>query len=244
MISEQELMVKTGHRFSSLPTSPYVCYQEWHDTLFLHFRVDAAMLVPMLPPTVKLETFHGEAWLSMVIFTLKNTSPRYFINYPVFRNFQEMNIRTYVRHRGQSGIYMFRVTTNHTLFAMLSKYLMGIPYEQASLSVKGSIYCASAPGIHLDAACLPGVELEDKSAFDEWITERYVLYELKKGSVYRYDIHHMPWQLKSVDWCKSHFFYKEGELQVTQHDLFAVHMAAPQAVVLWPPVKIDESLSK
>src|SRR5262245_10940134 len=75
----------------------------WLDCLFLHFTVSAAAVKPLLPPRLEVESFGGSAWISYVLFRL-SVRPAWLPAVPGFSSLAELNIRTYVRHRGHSGI--------------------------------------------------------------------------------------------------------------------------------------------
>src|SRR5438477_319014 len=46
---------------------------DWRDALFVHFRVDPALLQPSVP--LPLDLFDGQAYISLVAFTQHNLRP-------------------------------------------------------------------------------------------------------------------------------------------------------------------------
>ena len=79
----------------------------WHDLLFLHWRVPAASLRAHLPPELELETFDGDAWLGVVPFRMVDTRFRWLPRVPTAHTFPELNLRTYVRAGGRSGVWFW-----------------------------------------------------------------------------------------------------------------------------------------
>lgn len=78
----------------------------------LHWQVDADLLDEALPPGINVETFYGKAWVSLVVFSVKDMH-LWTIRMPdKIGAFEEINFRTYVEIDGVPGIYMFSVETD------------------------------------------------------------------------------------------------------------------------------------
>src|SRR4051794_8028305 len=105
MSSIHHILQQTSHRPFPMPETPWKYYQEWHQVLFAHWKVPAELLSPLLPPGLTLQLYEGEAWVSLVAFTVKKLRPRIFPPFPPLSNFHEVNMRTYVLRKGKPGIY-------------------------------------------------------------------------------------------------------------------------------------------
>jgi uncharacterized protein YqjF (DUF2071 family) len=71
----------------------------WRNLLFAHWPIEADELRPLIPPSLEIETFDGQAWIGIVPFHLT-------IRYrwmPLAVSFPEVNVRTYVRRGEQTG---------------------------------------------------------------------------------------------------------------------------------------------
>src|SRR6186713_2483162 len=68
-----KLLGTTSHRPWDLPIGSWRYYQEWNDTLFLHWNVPASELIKVIPKGLPLDTFNGEGWISLVAFTMERT---------------------------------------------------------------------------------------------------------------------------------------------------------------------------
>ena len=64
------------HRQYPPPTSPWVMRMVWDDLLFEHWRVEPALLRPLIPAGLELETFDGAAWLGVVPFQMTGVRVR------------------------------------------------------------------------------------------------------------------------------------------------------------------------
>ncbi|HEU0137817.1 MAG TPA: DUF2071 domain-containing protein, partial [Flavobacterium sp.] len=102
----------TSNRNYPLPVGPWKYYQEWHQVLFLHWKIDAAELLPYLPPGLEIDMHEGQAWISLVPFSVRKMKLRGLPVLPYFSEFEEINLRTYVIKDNVPGIYMFSIETN------------------------------------------------------------------------------------------------------------------------------------
>ena len=66
----------TAHRPWALPEGPWVMAQRWNRLLFAHWRVPAESVRTLLPRALPLDTFDGEAWVTITPFHLTHARPR------------------------------------------------------------------------------------------------------------------------------------------------------------------------
>ena len=78
---------QTTHRPWTLPASPWVLAQSWHNLLFAHWPMPASIMRALIPPELQLDTFDGEAWISVVPFEMQNVHPRGLPTVPWLSNF-------------------------------------------------------------------------------------------------------------------------------------------------------------
>jgi len=69
----------------------------WFNLLMLNYEVDADILKPYIPPATELDLWQGKALVSMVGFLFKDTRVK-GIQWPLHINFEEVNLRFYVKH--------------------------------------------------------------------------------------------------------------------------------------------------
>lgn len=70
---------------------------QWNNLLMLNYEVDPDILKPFLPPATELDLWEGKALVSMVGFMFLDTKVL-GIKWPFHANFEEVNLRFYVRH--------------------------------------------------------------------------------------------------------------------------------------------------
>ena len=69
---------------------------EWRHLAMLNYEIDPTVLEPYLPEGTELDTWHGRHYISVVGLLFQNTR-LYGISVPFHRNFEEINLRFYVR---------------------------------------------------------------------------------------------------------------------------------------------------
>ena len=70
---------------------------KWHNLIMVNYEVDPAILQPHLPPGTVLDTWQGKTLVSMVGFLFKDTR-MLGVKWPFHINFEEINLRFYVRY--------------------------------------------------------------------------------------------------------------------------------------------------
>jgi hypothetical protein len=78
--------------------------QIWHDLLFMHWPVDVATLRKIVPASLPLDTFEGQAWIGVVPFRMSGVRLRGTPAVPGLSAFPELNVRTYVSINGKPGV--------------------------------------------------------------------------------------------------------------------------------------------
>ena len=78
----------------------------WRHVLFANWPIDPEILDAHLPSALSVDTYDGDAWLSVVPFTNVDVRPTWVPEgwgFPL----PELNLRTYVTHDGHNGVYFF-----------------------------------------------------------------------------------------------------------------------------------------
>lgn len=72
----------------------------WQNLIMANYPVDQEILKPYVPPGTELDLWQGKAYVSMVGFMFLNTRVL-GIPIPFHRNFEEVNLRFYVRYQDE-----------------------------------------------------------------------------------------------------------------------------------------------
>ncbi len=236
--TREHLFQTVSHRPWALPSKPWRYYQEWNNVLFLHWKVPADLLHPFIPGNLELDTFNGEAWISLVAFTMEKIRPKNLPAFTPVSTFHEINVRTYVTRDNKPGVYFLSIEAQKLVSAKLSKLLSGLPYEKASMkrvfSEETHRYQSdlAKKEFRFRAAYSISNREPQKTPEDLWLTERYALYLDKGEQLYRYDIHHLPWELKSVHLSDLQTRYQLGELSIRRPP-DSIHYSPGVQVIAW-----------
>src|SRR5947208_11597724 len=130
------ILNETAHRPWSLPGSPWLMTQSWHNLLFAHWPVDANKVRARIPPGFELDLFDGQAWIGVVPFRMTNVSPRGVPSLPWMSAFPELNVRTYVRVGGDPGVYFFSLDAANPVAVGVARTMVHLPYFSASMRVE------------------------------------------------------------------------------------------------------------
>jgi uncharacterized protein len=71
---------------------------EWKNLVMINYKVDPELLQPLVPPHTTLDFFHGSTYVSLIGFMFYNTRVL-GIKIPWHVNFEEVNLRFYVKHQ-------------------------------------------------------------------------------------------------------------------------------------------------
>ncbi|WP_207533235.1 YqjF family protein [Desertivirga arenae] len=233
-----DTLTSIAHRPWALPKGRWSYYQEWNNALFLHYVVPVEILRSLVPGMLELDTYQGQAWVSVVAFKMENIRPRRFPALSFLSNFWEINVRTYVIKGNKRGVYFLNIEAEKLLSAFISRNLSGLPYEKSNISVSTSsssnLFIASniAKDFKLKADFEVQEKIIAKSNLDNWLTERYCLYLPRENKLFRYEIHHEEWEIAKVLLKRLDINYKIEKLEISSTpDL--VHYSKGVRVLAW-----------
>jgi uncharacterized protein YqjF (DUF2071 family) len=221
--------------------------QIWNDLLFAHWPVAPELLRPLVPPQLPLDTFDGQCWVAVAPFHMTGVRARSVPPIPGLSAFPELNVRTYVTLNGKPGVYFFSLDAASRVAVWAARAIYRLPYFSARMELKeedGWIDYRSARAsgnARLLARYRPIKlpQLRAPQSLECWLTERYCLYTVSRGSVYRAEIHHQQWPLQDA----------EGEISentmasaagITLPDTCPLlHFAKKLEVLIWPLRKLQ-----
>jgi uncharacterized protein len=196
----QEILRMQSHRPWKTPDTGWLFYQEWHEAIFLHWKVDPGELRRFVPDELPFDLYNGEAWVSVIAFRIKNIRPKYLPSFPPVSDFDEINIRTYVKYNNKPGIYFLQLDASKWLSEFFAKVFSELPYRYSSISSDDDRYRSlhEESGDMLDVNFTVIAHKKDIDKRDRWLTERYVFFQDSKGYINELEIHHPEWPLGEV----------------------------------------------
>jgi uncharacterized protein YqjF (DUF2071 family) len=201
-----DILQQSSHRPWPLPAGPWIMAQTWHDLLFAHWPVEPDTLRELVPPELPLDTYAGRAWVAVAPFHMSGIRARGLPPLPGLSRFPELNVRTYVTLKGKPGVFFFSLDVTSRAAVWAARTFYHLPYYPARMQVQLSgdkvDYCSQRLGhpAELRIVYWPTctVRLRAPGIIEHWLTERYCLYTVAHGGVYRADIHHVQWPLQDA----------------------------------------------
>lgn len=159
---------------------------------------------PLVPPELEVDLFAGRAYVTLIPFQIAESRPRGVPRALAVR-LLETNLRTYVRSAdGDAGIYFFSLDASSLLAVAAARLLYGLPYFPAAMSMQreGSriAYTSRRRGTRdarLEVTWSVGEAIGSGVAGsrDHFLVERYSLYVVRRGGLYRGRVRHRPYPL-------------------------------------------------
>lgn len=183
---------------------------EWRYLAMLNYEIEPAVLAPLVPQGTELDSFNGKTFVSIVAFLFLNTRVG-GIPIPFHRNFEEVNLRFYVRHKADDGwrrgVVFIKELVPRSAIAFVARKLYNENYVALPMShriekhrdeVKSVFYSWRLNG-HEDVLKL-AVDGEPQPLVDgsiqEFITEHYWGYARQRdGSTMEYRVEHPRWRV-------------------------------------------------
>ena len=185
---------------------------EWRHLAMLNYEVDPALLARHVPAGTELDRFDGKTFVSLVGFRFLSTKVL-GIPIPFHRNFDEVNLRFYVRRRENGvvkrGVVFIQEIVPRRAIAAVARLVYNenyrslpmahqISFEEGALRVEyawrlGSIWNR----LTVHAAGVPRT-MTDGSA-EQFIAEHYWGYSAQpSGGCVEYHVAHPPWRVWDV----------------------------------------------
>ena len=212
---------------------------EWRELVLLNYQVDASLLHPLVPAGTELDRWQDRVFLSLVGFRFLNT--RVFgIPVPFHRNFEEVNLRFYVRRKDgdeiKRGVVFIREIVPRWAIAKVARTF----YNENYLALPMSHRIDRASGTPVAAeyswksnhkwnrirAPVEGAPtLPAPGSQEEFIAEHYWGYASQlDGGCAEYQVEHPKWRV----WT-SHNAAFEGNVEEIYGPAFAAELAEKPA---------------
>ena len=181
---------------------------DWDRALFIHLEADPVALQREIP--FPLDLREGRAYVSLVAFTIRGLRLRFggLLGAWLFKpiaNHEFLNVRTYVQHRGEAGIFFIAEWLANPLSVRLGPGTFGLPYRFGEMryehqhetgTLRGKIFDAREQrSFRYGAAILeyPSFESCRERSLDEFLLERYTAFTAHKRKRF-FRIWHEPWR--------------------------------------------------
>jgi uncharacterized protein len=169
---------------------------EWRDLVMLNYEVDRALLEGYVPPGTVLDSFEGRTYVSLVGFQFRQTKLFGSLGIPFHTDFDEVNLRFYVRRRGGSedrrGVVFIAEIVPKWAVARIARLAYGENYVclpmQHSVNMGGAIKTAeyewqlNGARCKLYARTSGAPARPSEGSLEQFITEHYWGYSAKRSA--------------------------------------------------------------
>jgi hypothetical protein len=221
------------------PARPFLTAQ-WRFLAMLNYRVDPAVLAPFVPAGTELDSWHGATFVSMVGFLFLDTKVL-GVGVPFHRDFEEVNLRFYVRRTApdgvRRGVVFLKEIVPRWAIATTARVLYGEKYvslpmrHDVPVDVRSDLggrpahaeYGWRHGGLWDRLRVVPAGDAvtADAGSEEEFITEHYWGYSrLRGGGTVEYQVEHPRWRVWQA---------AEARLECRVRELYGPPFAAPLA---------------
>jgi len=206
----RERKCEVENELQSMPNERVFLSAEWRDLVMLNYEVDPILLAKYVPPGTELDAFAGRVYVSLVGFRFVGTKLFGYVPLPFHTNFDEVNLRFYVKHREgdeeRRGVVFIREIVPRFAVALLARLAYGENYVRHlmrhTVRTNGAGVTAEYQwrlkrgwcGLHAQASGTPAYAAE--GSVEQFITEHYWGYSAQRGGgCVEYHVSHVPWRV-------------------------------------------------
>ena len=176
----------------------------------LNYEIDPALLQPFVPRATELDSFEGKTYVSLVGLRFARTMLFGSISVPFHTDFDEVNLRIYVRRRESSeirrGVMFIREIASLPAVTLLARLAYAENYR--TLPLRHSINLADSGGsveyawkskrqqFRICAQTAGHPSRAADGSLEQFISEHYWGYARRRdGGSLEYHVQHEPWQI-------------------------------------------------
>jgi uncharacterized protein YqjF (DUF2071 family) len=202
--SRNTLSEAAQRRMLAVPGEP-MFYASWNRALFIHYAVAPSLLQPDVP--FELDMREGRAFVSLVAFTLHKMRPRRggkvgeWLLKPIATH-EFLNVRTYVRHQDEPGIYFLAEWLNNFAAVHLGPRSFGLPYRFGRVeydhrrdgdSLRGMVKARDGELAYQGRMTGDRSEPCHAGSLTEFLLERYTAFTRHRTRDRFFRVWHSPW---------------------------------------------------
>jgi uncharacterized protein YqjF (DUF2071 family) len=186
---------------------------EWKNLLMLNYEVDPEILKPYLPAGTVLDLWEGKTLVSMVGFMFLNTKV-FGIKWPWHINFEEVNLRFYVKHFNgkewkRGAVFISEIVPKSMIVLIANnlykEHYRALPMRHSATPVEDNdtrfLYEWKLKGRwnKMGATVSNNLEPIQAGSAEEFIFEHYWGYNgLSAIKTMEYQVEHIKWQTGNV----------------------------------------------
>jgi uncharacterized protein YqjF (DUF2071 family) len=186
---------------------------EWRYLAMLNYEIDPETLLSFVPRGTEIDSWHGKTFASMVGFLFENTRMM-GIAIPYYQDFEEINLRFYVRRKAEDGwrrgVVFVKEIVPRAAIALVARRL----YNENYIALPtGHVICPSDDAARVIDSVKYYWTFNQRSQFieivtsgaasafvegsqEEFIAQHYWGYSAQRdGGTVEYRVEHPPWRI-------------------------------------------------
>jgi uncharacterized protein len=183
---------------------------QWRCLAMLNYEIEPAVLASIVPQGTELDSFGGKAFVSIVAFLFLDTRVG-GISIPFHRNFEEVNLRFYVRRKADDGwrrgvVFIKELVPRRAIAFVARKFYnenyIALPMSHRIEKVGEEIQSVSYAWRFNNRENILKLAVQDLAqplvdgSVQEFITEHYWGYAKQRdGSTMEYRVEHPRWRV-------------------------------------------------
>ena len=183
---------------------------EWRWLAMLNYEIAPEILAPFVPHGTELDLWNGKTFASVVGFLFLKTRVR-GIPIPFHQNFEELNLRFYVRRKAEDGwrrgVVFIKELVPRAAIALVARTFYNENYlalpmahriEKSGATIKSAVYSWRFNGAenYLKLVTRGAAQPLAENSAQEFITEHYWGYAKQRdGSTMEYRVEHPRWRV-------------------------------------------------
>lgn len=176
----------------------------WRELVMLNYEVNAALLAPYIPRGVEIDFWQDRTYVSLVGFLFLDTRVL-GIPIPFHRNFDEVNLRFYVRRGDRRGVVFIREIVPRYAIAWIARTVHGENYVRLPMrhhidpSRVEYAWCTNGAWHRIAASNLGPATPLAPASHEEFIAEHYWGYARRSpNQTVEYRVEHAAWRVRAA----------------------------------------------
>ena len=194
-----------------LPPAASFLHARWINLVMLNYEIEPALLARHVPKGTELDVWNGKAFVSLVGFLFQDTT---LLGLPAIfhRNFEEVNLRFYVRRHTcegwRRGVVFIKEIVPRRLVAWIARSVYNEAYVALPMRHVLSLPTWNKEGVIryewlidgkwnlLEVSIAGEATLPDEGSEETFITEHYWGYSRQRdGGTVEYQVEHPRWRV-------------------------------------------------
>lgn len=174
----------------------------WKNLLFINYEIDPKILEPYLPKGTELDYYKGKCFVSMVGFLFMNTKVL-GIKLPGHVNFEEVNLRFYVKHNNRRGVVFIKEIVPKPLITLIANSVYHEHYQTNRMDYQWTDtnnllkfeyrWKLKERWQSISASTEKETVAIEKDSEENFITEHYFGFTKHKNQTFQYEVIHPSW---------------------------------------------------